>query len=163
MLEDVIIAVVLAGIRLIHDVPYTGSRHVDVVGAVLSVLGMGGIVLGILVWQEGGEAVGLLLALGAVSLGALAWWLVRRKRAGKAVLLDPDLFRAKLFRSGVSGQLLQQVGLGGTVIALPIYLQIVLEYSAMGAGLPIAPLSLSMSAVALIAGRKGREPPPGGP
>src|SRR5258707_2890115 len=28
----------------------------------------------------------------------LAWWLVRRKRAGKAVLLDPDLFKAKLFK-----------------------------------------------------------------
>ena len=64
LLEDVIIAVVLSGIRLVRDVEYTGSRRVDVVGAVLSVLGMGGIVLGILVWQEGGEAVGLLLALG---------------------------------------------------------------------------------------------------
>jgi EmrB/QacA subfamily drug resistance transporter len=155
LLEDVIIAVVLSGIRLVHDVPYTGSRQIDVVGAVLSVLGMGGIVLGILVWQEGGEAVGLLLALGAVSLSALAWWLVRRKRAGKAVLLDPDLFKAKLFKFGVSGQVLQQIGLGGTMIALPIYLQIVLEYSAMGAGLSIAPLSLSMFAVALIAGRRG--------
>src|SRR5882724_2079668 len=51
LLEDVIIVVVLSGIRLIHDVEYTGSRRVDVVGAVLSVLGMGGIVLGILVWQ----------------------------------------------------------------------------------------------------------------
>ena len=154
LLEDVIIVVVLLGIRLIHDVPYTGSRRVDVVGAVLSVLGMGGVVLGILVWQEGGEAVGLLLALGVVSLGTLAWWLVRRKRAGKPVLLDPDLFKAKLFRFGVSGQLLQQIGLGGTMIALPIYLQIVLEYSAMGAGLSIAPLSLSMFAVALLAGRR---------
>jgi EmrB/QacA subfamily drug resistance transporter len=154
LLEDVIIVVVLSGIRLVHDVEYTGSRRVDVVGAILSVLGMGGIVLGILVWQEGGEAVGLLLALGAVSLGALAWWLVRRKRAGKAVLLDPDLFKAKLFRFGVSGQVLQQIGLGGTMIALPIYLQIVLEYSAMGAGLSIAPLSLSMFAVALLAGKR---------
>ena len=36
LLEDVIIAVVLSGIRLIHDVEYTGSRRVDVVGAVLS-------------------------------------------------------------------------------------------------------------------------------
>jgi hypothetical protein len=135
-------------------VEYTGSRRVDVVGAALSVVGMGGIVLGILVWQEGGEAVGLLLALGAVSLGTLAWWLVRRKRAGKATLLDPDLFKAKLFRFGVSGQTLQQIALGGTMIALPIYLQIVLEYSAMGAGLSIAPLSLSMFAVALIAGKR---------
>ncbi len=168
VLEDVIIAVVLSGIRLIHDVEYTGSRQVDIVGAVLSVLGMGGVVLGILVWQEGGEAVGLLLALGAVSLGLLAWWLVRRKRAGKAVLLDPDLFKAKLFKFGVSGQLLQQIGLGGTMIALPIYLQIVLEYSAMGAGLSIAPLSLSMFAVALVAGEEEagsgvrRAPHPGG-
>jgi EmrB/QacA subfamily drug resistance transporter len=155
LLEDVIIVVVLSGIRLVHDVEYTGSRRIDVVGAVLSVLGMGGIVLGILVWQEGGEAVGVLLAVGVVSLGALAWWLVRRKRAGEAPLLDPDLFKAKLFRFGVSGQLLQQIALGGTMIALPIYLQIVLEYSAMGAGLSIAPLSLSMFAVALLAGRKG--------
>ena len=155
LLEDVIIIVVLANIKMVHDVPYTGSRRVDVVGAVLSILGMGGIVLSILVWQEGGEAVGALLAVGAVSLGSLAWWLVRRKRAGKAVLLDPDLFKAKLFKFGVSGQVLQQIGLGGVMIALPIYLQIVLEYSAMGAGLSIAPLSLSMFAVALIAGRRG--------
>jgi EmrB/QacA subfamily drug resistance transporter len=155
LLEDLIIVVVLVNIRMVHDVPYTGSRQVDVVGAILSILGMGGIVLSILVWQEGGEAVGALLAVGAVSLGSLAWWLVRRKRAGKAVLLDPDLFKAKLFKFGVSGQVLQQIGLGGVMIALPIYLQIVLEYSAMGAGLSIAPLSLSMFAVALIAGRRG--------
>ena len=152
LLEDVIIVVVLANIRLVHDVPYTGSRQIDVVGAILSVLGMGGIVLSILVWQEGGEAVGALLAVGAVSLGGLAWWLGRRKRAGKAALLDPDLFKAKLFKFGVSGQVLQQISLGGVMIALPIYLQIVLEYSAMGAGLSIAPLSLSMFAVALVAG-----------
>jgi MFS family permease len=162
LLEDVIIAVVLSGIKQVRDVPYTGSRQVDVVGAVLSILGMGGIVLGILVWQEGGEAVGLLLALGAVCMGTLAWWLVRRKRAGKATLLDPDLFKAKLFRFGVSGQMLQQIALGGTMIALPIYLQIVLEYSAMGAGLTIAPLSLSMFAVALVAGKTAGKRRPAG-
>src|SRR6185436_15256890 len=79
LLEDVIIVCVLAGIKLVRDVPYTGSRRVDVVGAILSVLGMGGVVLGILVWQEGGEAVGALIALGAVSLAGLGYWLMRRK------------------------------------------------------------------------------------
>src|SRR6187551_615679 len=59
-LEVVIIAVVLSGIKLVHDVPYTGPREVDPVGALLSVVGMGGLVLGILVWQEGGESVALL-------------------------------------------------------------------------------------------------------
>jgi len=40
------------------------------------------------------------------------------------------------------------------MIALPIYLQMVLEYNAMQAGLSLAPLSLSMFAVALLAGKK---------
>jgi EmrB/QacA subfamily drug resistance transporter len=160
LLEVVIIAVVLSGIKLVHDVPYTGSRDVDAVGAVLSVLGMGGIVLGILVWQEGGESVGALLALGAIALAALIYWLVRRKRQGKSTLLDPDLFQARIFRLGISEQMLQQIALGGMMIALPIYLQMVLEYNAMQAGLSLAPLSLSMFGMALLAGKRagGRRP-----
>ena len=75
LLEAVIIAIVLSGIGLIKDVPYTGERGIDFVGAVFSVLGMGGIVLGILVWQEGGGYVGLLLAIGALSIAGLAYWL----------------------------------------------------------------------------------------
>jgi len=154
LLEDVVIAIVLSGIRLVRDVPYTGPRRVDAVGAVLSVLGMGGIVLGILVWQEGGEAVGALLAIGAIAMAALVYWLVRRKRQGKPTLLDPDLFRSTVFRFGISQQMLQQIALGGMMIALPIYLQMVLEYDAMQAGLSIAPLSLSMFGMALLAGRR---------
>ena len=104
-LEVVVIAFVLLGIGRVKDVAYTGSRDVDPVGAVLSVVGMGGLVLGILVWQEGGEAVGLLILLGALSLFGLAWWLRRRKAAGRPVLIDPDLFSSKVFRYGVMGQL----------------------------------------------------------
>jgi MFS family permease len=68
LLEVIVIAVVLSQIRLVKDVPYTGDRHVDYVGAGLSVLGMGGVVLGILVWQEGGDYVALLIALGVLTL-----------------------------------------------------------------------------------------------
>jgi EmrB/QacA subfamily drug resistance transporter len=154
LLEAVIIAIVLSGIRLVHDVPYTGPRRVDAVGAVLSVLGMGGIVLGILVWQEGGESVGAILAVGAIALAGLVYWLRRSKRQGKPTLIDPDLFSSKVFRLGISQQLLQQIALGGTMIVLPIYLQMVLEYNSMQAGLSIAPLSLSMFGMAILAGRK---------
>jgi MFS family permease len=157
LLEDVIILIVLVNIKLVRDVPYTGPRSVDVGGAVLSVLGMGGIVLGILVWQEGGEAVGALLAIGVAAMAGLAYWLVRRKRAGKATLIDPDLFSSKVFRLGISQQMLQQIALGGTMIVLPIYLQMVFEYNAMQAGLSLAPLSLTMFAVALLVEKKAGE------
>ena len=154
LLEVVIIAVVLMGIGLVKDVAYTGDRSVDGVGAVLSVVGMGGVVLGILVWQEGGEAVLALLLIGGVGLFGLARWLVRRKREGKAFLLDPGLFSLPNFRVGITQQMLQQITLGGAMIAIPIYLQIALEYNALEAGLAIAPLSLSMFFVALGAGRR---------
>jgi EmrB/QacA subfamily drug resistance transporter len=160
LLEDVVIVIVLSGIRLVRDVPYTGPRQVDAVGAGLSVVGMGGIVLGILVWQEGGESVAALLVLGALALVGLVWWLIRRKGQAKPTLLDPDLFKARLFRLGISQQMLQQIALGGAMIALPIFLQMVLEYNAMQAGLSLAPLSLSMFGMALLAGKKaGRRRP----
>ena len=152
--EVVIIAIVLVGSRLIREVPFTGPRQVDVVGAILSAVGMGGVVLGILVWQEGGESVAALIAVGLVAMGSFAWWIVRRKRQGKPALVDPALFESQYFRLGISSQTLQQIALGGLMIALPIFLQMVLEYNALEAGLSIAPLSLSMFAVALLAGRK---------
>ena len=98
--EAVIIAVVLSGAGLVKDVPYTGPRQVDIVGAVLSVLGMGGIVLGILVWQEGGEAVGALLAIGAVAMAGFGYWLVRRKRRHKPTLIDPTCSSPRSSGSG---------------------------------------------------------------
>ncbi|HWJ53018.1 MAG TPA: MFS transporter [Propionibacteriaceae bacterium] len=44
--------------------------------------------------------------------------------------------------------------MGGAMIVLPIFLQMTLEYNAMQAGLSLAPLSLSMFAVAVLAGRR---------
>jgi MFS family permease len=154
LLELIVIGIVLSGIRLVRDVPYTGDRHLDPVGAVLSVLGMGGIVLGILAWQEGAEAVGIIILAGVASLGLLWWWLNRRKAQGQVPLLDPDLLRSAIFRLGISGQMLQNIALGGAMIALPIFLQMVLEYNALQTGLTLAPLSLTMFAVAILAGRR---------
>src|SRR3954469_18136847 len=160
LLEVVVIAVVLVQIGLVKDVAFTGDHHVDIGGAVLSVLGMGGVVLGILVWQEGGDYVALIIALGVLALWGLARWLVRRHREGLVTVLDPDLFKLPHFRIGASAQMLQNITLGGAMIALPIFLQIKLEYDALQTGLSIAPLSLTMFVVAIRAGRNsgGRRP-----
>ena len=84
--------------------------------------------------RRAAKSVGALLAVGAVGLGGLVYWLVRRKRRNKPTLLDPDLFQSKTFRFGATGQMLQQIALGGTMIVLPIYLQMVLGYNAMLVG-----------------------------
>src|SRR4030095_13277114 len=86
---------------------------------------------------------------------------LRRARQHKPTLIDPELFRSKVFRLGITGQVLQQHAWGGIMIALPIYLQMVLEYNALEAGLSLAPLSLTMFGVALLAGRRAGTRRPG--
>ena len=160
LLEAVIIAGVLAGSGMIREVPFTGDRSVDVVGSALSVLGMSLLVLGILVWQEGGESVAALLVAGVAFSAALVRWLVRRRREGKPTLFDPYLFRSKPFKFGITQSILQQIALGGLLIALPIYLQLDLGYNALQAGLSLAPLSLTMFFIAVLAGKRaGRRRP----
>ena len=149
LLEALIITAVL-GSRRIRDVPYTGDRSVDSVGAFLSVIGMGGLVVGVLVWQEGSEHVAALLAIGVVAMAALVYWSpsgARRKPTGGPDAARPGFgFGAQIF--------LQQVALGALLIALPIYLQLVWGYNALEAGVTLAPLSLTMFGVALLAGKR---------
>ncbi len=154
LLEFLIIVIVLLGSKLVKDVKYKGSRKIDFVGAFLSVVGMGGVVLGILAWQEGGERVGMYITVGIIMLVLFAEWLLKRERENKSKLIDPKLFRFPNFRLGFSGQMMQNIVLGGAMIALPIFLQVSLEYNALKTGLSIAPLSLSMFAVAIIAGKR---------
>ena len=72
--------------------------------------------------------------------------------------MDPDLFRHLNFRIGISQQMLQNITLGGAMIALPLFLQMTLEYNAMQTGLCLAPLSLSMFGTAMLAGKKAGNP-----
>jgi len=156
LLEAILIVVVLFNLKLVKDVAYTGSRQFDTVGAILSVVGMSGIVLGILAWESGAAWVSTLIAIGLIGFLAFGWWLVRTKKQGKTTLIDPGLFSLKPFRLGISELMLQNITLGGMMIALPIYFQMVFEYTAFQTGLAIVPLSLSMFAFALLAGRKAR-------
>ena len=85
----------------------------------LSIVGMGGIVLSILAWQEGGESVGVILGdwcdcrWRGLSTGCCAASVKRSRRCW-----TPIYSALKIFRYGISGQLLQQIALGGTMIAL---------------------------------------------
>lgn len=154
LMEAVIIAVILFNAGLIKDVKFDGPKKIDFGGALLSVLGMGGVVLGILLWQEGAESIGVVIGIGALGLALLAHWLTKRKREGKVALIDPGLFKLPHFRLGISQAMMQNIILGGAMIALPIFLQMKLEYNAMQTGLTLAPLSLSMFFIAILAGKR---------
>ena len=160
LLEVVVIAIVLSGSRLVRDVPYTGPRQIDLVGARPVGLRHGRSRPGHPRVAGGRRGRRPAARRSAPSRWPrFAYWLVRRKREGKPTLIDPDLFKSELFRLGISGQMLQKIALGGAMITMPIYLQMVLEYNALQAGLSLAPLSLSMFAAAILAGKRSGRPP----
>jgi hypothetical protein len=105
MLEAVVIAIVLSGLGRIHDVPYTGAREVDLVGAGLSALGMGGLVIGILVWQEGGEYVALLIAVAwSGSARSPAGWSAAQQQIADTLQHDAEVMSNTALENQLAGQ-----------------------------------------------------------
>jgi MFS family permease len=80
-LEVVIIGIVLSGIGRVREVPYTGPRTHRCGAERAFGARDGGLVLGILVWPEGGESVAALPGRRrGRTRDPIAYWLVHRKR-----------------------------------------------------------------------------------
>ena len=92
LLEAVVIVVVLSGIGLVRDVPYTGPRRSTWSAASSRCSAWAASCWASSSGRRAARPSVLLMAVGAVALACAAWWLVRRKRQGKATLIDPDLF-----------------------------------------------------------------------
>ena len=97
----VIIAIVLVNIRLVKDA-VTRARANRSGRRPASIVGMGGVVFGILVWQEGGAPSDSLMAVGAVGCGSSSGGSGGESTQGTAALLDPDLFKIANFHVGTA-------------------------------------------------------------
>jgi MFS family permease len=127
-------AIILLSRRMIDPVPADPSRPFDIVGAVLSAVGMFFVVVGILQADSNGALLLLFLAIGAVFL---IWFFVHirsRERAGKEPLLSTGLFRNRISNLGLVTQNIQWLTLMGTSFVVAVYLQTVRGYNAIETG-----------------------------
>ena len=146
VLEVVVVLVALVQIRHVPTRMAGVERpKFDPVGSLLSVVGFGSIIIGILTGSRSGQGVVWPLVLAGLFLVAvLVWWVRRRERRGGSPVFRASLLTISDFRAGVLLTLLQQFVIGGFLLITPIFVQLVLEYSALQSGLVILPLSLSM-------------------
>ncbi len=157
--EVVVGLAILVGMRWLDDVPLEGPRpRLDVVGAVLSAVGMGIAVLGVLASSTWGwlqpkdspvEPFGFALtpfvvAAGIGVLWAFARWQRHREASGDDPLVHLDLFGVASLRSGVASLFAQNLILMGVFFTIPLYLQLVLGMDALETGIRMLPVSVTM-------------------
>jgi EmrB/QacA subfamily drug resistance transporter len=144
----IVIAALIAGTVLIPESRDPESPRVDAVGAVLSTVCLTSIVWGLIEASERGWADPAILGAFALGVALLAVFLAWERRV-RQPMIDVEIFRNLRFSAASLSITLVFFGLMGTVFMLTTYLQTVLGYSALDAGLRMLPV-----AVGLIAGSR---------
>ncbi|QPR38957.1 MFS transporter [Brevibacterium casei] len=152
LINVVPIAVTLWLLRTVPDPPRQTKPHIDILGAVLSILGLGGLVFGLIEQPRlgwGHPAIPITLLGGAV---LFVLFLLRQKRVTDPIL-PLDLFRARNFWVGNITTTLMYGALSLNGFVLAIYLQEQAGLSATAAGLASLPTTIMMILFSSTAGR----------
>lgn len=119
----------------------------DPLGAVLSTLGIGSLVYGLIQAPERGWGSGATLAAFAIAIVILAAFVVWELRVGEP-MLDMSLFRNPAFSAGSGGMILIFLAMFGVMFLITQYFQLILGFSPLGASVRFLPMSPIMVLVA---------------
>jgi EmrB/QacA subfamily drug resistance transporter len=174
-MEVFIVLFIVSQSKRIADAPLEGEKpKLDVIGVILSALGLGTTIFGVLMagrygwstarhdmrlgdvvlFHKGGVSpVPVIMGIGIAAVIAFVIWEFLREKRGKTPLVHPGLFRNRVFTLGLVNSMTSSFGEAGMLITIPIFLQVSLGYNALETGLTLLPLMLSVVAVSRAAGR----------
>ncbi|HEX2586764.1 MAG TPA: MFS transporter [Gaiellales bacterium] len=161
--EVIVVAGILVMTRRMNDAPPGARPRLDLVGAVLSALGLSLMVFAVLkagtwgwiapkadapTWLHMSPVVWLFLAGIAVML-LFRLWEERMEEAGREPLVTPGLLKNRQLSGGLIMFFFQYLVQMGVFFTVPLYLSIALGLSALETGARLLPLSLTLLAAAL--------------
>jgi EmrB/QacA subfamily drug resistance transporter len=154
-----LVAFALAGVIL--TVPETAEpdgHHFDTLGTVLVAGALVAIVDAIIEAPDRGWTAGLTLgeiAAGLAALGVFVWWELRTEHP----IIDLRVFASRAFSTAAGSVTIIFFALFGSLFLLTQYLQLVIGYSPLAAGVRALPFAIAMAAVSpvstVLAGRLG--------
>jgi EmrB/QacA subfamily drug resistance transporter len=161
--EVVVCIVIFVLLRKLQDAPPDVRPRIDVVGAILSIIGLSLTVLGVLQSAEWGwfqakpdapDILGLSPVIWLIMGGLFVLWLFIQweKRVvgrGGEPLLRMELLSNSQLSGGLTMFLFQYMVQAGTFFIIPLFLSIVLGLSALQTGARLLPLSFSLLVMAL--------------
>jgi EmrB/QacA subfamily drug resistance transporter len=136
--------------------PRNGLRHVqslDLTGAVLAAVASLAIIYPLIQGRALGWPAWTYAAMGAsVVLFAALWFHMRRRqRRGRAPLVEPSIFSHRGYSAGALVLMLYFGGMIGSVLAITLFLQLGEGFSAIHAGLTLAPFAFGTALGAPVA------------
>jgi MFS family permease len=161
--EVVVVFAILLLTRRIADAPVENRPQLDLVGAVLSALGLGMFVFGVLrsaewgwitpkpdgpEWANLSPTIWLMLA-GLFVIWLFFRWQARREAKGQEPLIRTDMLRNQQLSGGLLMFFFQFLIQAGVFFVVPLFLSVCLGLSALETGFRLLPLSLTLLIAAL--------------
>jgi EmrB/QacA subfamily drug resistance transporter len=160
-----VVAALLYGARCLKESKEEkGGTDLDLIGILLSSLGLVSIVYGLIEsstygWGKalkpfaifdnsfapfGLSVAPIAIAVGIILLAIFAVYELKLEKKGKTPLVSPELFLNKQFTAGSLTTMLQTLSMTGIIFSLPIYYQSVLGLDALRTGFGLLPMSLAV-------------------
>ena len=161
--EVVVVLAILLLTRRIADAPVEERPQLDVVGAVVSALGLGLLVFGVLrtgEWgwiqpkADGPSWAGISPSLWLIFAGLFVIWVFfrwqeRREATGKEPLLRPAMLGNRQLAGGLTMFFFQFLAQAGLFFVVPLFLSVALGLSALETGARLLPLSVTLLVAAI--------------
>ncbi|CAO0827443.1 Putative multidrug resistance protein MdtD [Streptomyces microflavus] len=138
----------VAVVRLVPEFKNPRGERPDLLGALLSTIGMTAVVFAIISGPEHGWTSARVLFTAFVGVAVLAGFVLWELHIPHP-MLDMHFFRNQKFIGAVAGAILVAFGMGGSLFLLTQHLQFVLGYGPLEAGLRTAPMALTVVALNL--------------
>ena len=155
------------------------TRRIDIVGAILSIVTSASLVYGLIEgrtygwwgtnkpltfgdyrWPFSISVIPFIFLITLLSGFAFVAWGIARQRQGKTTLLAFSLFRIPSFRNGNIAAMIVSLGEFGIILSLPLWLQNVLEYTALQTGFVLLALAIGSFVASGFAGAFGNRVSP---
>jgi MFS transporter, DHA2 family, methylenomycin A resistance protein len=146
------LGLIAGSLRYIPYIAPDPGEGFDWVGAVLTVVGMGGLAFAIIEAQTEGWGSPLILAVAAVAVAAFVAF-VRWERRRRDPLVDVELFRLPAFTVANIVGLVIFFAFIGAIVYFSVFFQQVQGHSAVEAGLLVLPVGAASALIAPFAGR----------
>ena len=143
------IAGALCAIVWVPDSKNPATPRPDVVGAILSIVGIGLVLWSIIEAPAHGWSSAVVIGAGLAGLAVLAGF-AAWERATTHPMLNLQFFRRPSFSAAVSSNGLAMFGLAGALFVLTQFLQFNLGYSALQAGVRMLPVAAAIVVLSLI-------------